>query len=564
MNNQKLIDTTQENFKNEEFLKVFQEIFKVSSNEFAVALDEISAIYSSDLYWWISLTASRSSVKSSLYKEFCIVKSIKIFSALDKKKFIFLVSTISQKIVLKKILGEHCPEILIKRKKENIYPLLRSYIRPVYFFFNKALQLILIKLYLEKPKHNFLVTLAEIFLSPTENLDRYYPRLENFLDSQNTKNIFFVPTIINTNLLNFIKIIKDIKVSGNNYFFRESYISLGDLLDAVFYRRKLHDLKISKSQQEKLNRSDAVDLIFESLKNEPFNSLSAEGVLNFKFIKKLKCEKKIQILNFIDWWENTPMDKGLNLALNSFFPKATSRGYMGFVPSSFSFQLSPTKQEIYSKVVPNSIGVIGEAFLPILKRFDITANAFIAPAFRFEYLKRGFKKNKENFLVLPPIDPNESQHIIEIIVQTAEFFPNKNFIIKTHPGTGKLKKFQNSTNIKNIFFDNISSIDKLLGSAEILITSSSSAALEGIVQSIPALIFNYSRSLPESIIPELIPGHLWKSFNDTDNLIKQIKQFQLLDANTNAQNDNVNLSYYFNLPTKKNVHDFFLITDEKF
>lgn len=556
----RFIDTTEDSFENEEFLKIFQEIFKQSSQDFALMLDKISRIHSTNLYWWVSLTASRSWVKNSLYREFCIVKTIQSFNKLygNEKKFNFLVSSPPQKAVLEKILGADCPKIFVKTKKVGQYFSIKNSIRPLYFFFNKFIHVLAINFVFLKFRHKFSITLAEVFLSSSENSDRYYPKIDTFIDSTLTKDIYFVPTIINTNIFNFFKIIKNIKIDKKNYFFRELYLGLNDLLDAVTYKKRLSKLSFLKDAQEKTNDNDLESLILYSLQNEPFNSLSAEGILNFKFIKNLNHEGQIEIINFIDWWENTPMDKGLNLALNSFFPRTSVRGYMGFVPNKYSFQLSPSKQENLSSVVPNSIGVIGEAFLPILNRLDLTTNAFIAPAFRFEHLKNNISKNKKYFLILPSIFPNEFQEMMGIILKTARLHPEITFIIKPHPGAGKLKISQHGLELKNVTIDNLSSVDMLLQYAKIIITSSSSAALEGIVHSIPAFILNHSKLIPESIIPDSIPRNLWKSFNDIDSLDNEIKQFLRHDINSNTQKHAINLKHYFNLPTNKNVYEFFL------
>ena len=93
------------------------------------------------------------------------------------------------------------------------------------------------------------------------------------------------------------------------------------------------------------------------------------------------------------------MDKGLNIALNSFFPNLISTGYMGFVPNQYSFELSPSNQELTSKVLPNSIGVIGKAYLPILNRCCNEIKGFEAPAFRFAYLKNVIIVNNLDTLI---------------------------------------------------------------------------------------------------------------------------------------------------------------------
>tara|TARA_Y100000768_G_scaffold375956_1_gene347393 strand:- start:6673 stop:8355 length:1683 start_codon:yes stop_codon:yes gene_type:complete len=560
MNNSSLIDTTKDYFENDEFLKIFQKVYSESAQEFAILLDEVSKKYSSNLYWWVSLTASRSPTKSPLYKEFCIIKSIQSFNLLYGKKFQFLVSSSSQKLALKQNLGKQCPEIHVTRKKESLYQLLKHFIRPTYFFLNKFIHLMMISFHFSKIKIDSPITLAEVFLSPTENYERYYPGLENFLSIKKTKNIYFVPTIINTNFYNLLNVIKTIQNDKKNYLFRELYLNISDLLDAVGYKKKLHKLASLNNSKDKSNQIILEILIHSSLKSEPFNSLSAEGILNYKFLKNLNQERRIEILNFIDWWENTPMDKAINIAMNSFFPKANTRGYMGFVPNKFSFQLSPSKQERLSNVIPKRIGVIGEAFLPILKRFDFSVSGFVAPAFRFEHLKNNVSDHQKYFLILPSIDPDESKKMIDITSEIAKLFPDINFIIKPHPGTGKLSEFQDNLKIKNLCIDNLSSVDKLLIDTKVLVTSSSSAALEGIVRSTTALILNHSKLIPENIVPDSVPAYLWESFDDVDSLKKIISQLQFKDSNSNTKKDAVNLNYYFNLPNNKNVDDFFKCT----
>ncbi|MDB9842386.1 hypothetical protein OAC82_07750, partial [Gammaproteobacteria bacterium] len=72
----KKIDTTANYFNDQNFLGIFREIFQDSFTEFAAKLDIISARHSRNLHWWVSLTASRNVTKSSLYREFCIIKAI--------------------------------------------------------------------------------------------------------------------------------------------------------------------------------------------------------------------------------------------------------------------------------------------------------------------------------------------------------------------------------------------------------------------------------------------------------------------------------------------------------
>ena len=558
MDNQHLIDTTKHDFSNDLFLNTFQRIYESSAGEFASAIDRISQQHCENLYWWVSLTASRSTIKSSLYKEFCLMKSIRHTSLLHGTKFSFIVSSAEIKKILNHSMGASCPEIIIKLNKGGLFEELKSKVRPYYFFLNKLLHLLLIKIKFSKLNYHSPITLAEVFLSPTENCDRYYPDLETFLDFETNKNIFFVPTIINTNPWSLARVLQQIEPHRKKYFFRELYLSLSDLKEAMQYQEKFLDMQNDKLQHNSLNQDKELEhLICSSLKNEPFNSMSAEGILNFKFLQNLREDKGVDILTFIDWWENTPMDRGLNLALNLFHPETKSKGYMGFVPNKYSFQLSPSQQERICKVVPASIGVIGEDFIPILKRYDQNINVFVAPAFRYRHLNNSHTKDQKYFLILPSIHPGESQEMIKIIIKIAVSFPSINFVIKSHPGAGKLSIFRNQIKLKNIRIESKSSANKLLQHAQILITSSPSAALEGIVRRIPAFVLNHTNLIPNNIIPDSISKKLWKAFDDAEDLEAAIKKFQDRQIGSNNQKDVIKISNYFNLPTQQNVDSFF-------
>jgi len=412
--------------------------------------------------------------------------------------------------------------------------------------------MVLIRILFSKPALSESSTLVETFLSPSENENRYYPNYDQFLDKDLKMKILFVPTIINTNFFSTLSIFYKTLKGKNKYLFRESFLNIFDLIASVRYRKEYKKIVIN-SQLKKLDR-DVIDLeilVEGSLKDEAFNSLSAEGLLNFRFIKNLKTSNCIDTFHYVDWWENTPMDKGLNLALNRFYPEAKSTGYMGFVPNQLSFELSPTQQELIANVLPNTIGVIGEAFLPILTRCNSDIEGTIAPAFRFAYLNDMRISGKKYFLVLPSIDKEEWNELLQIIIFVATAFPEMQFIIKPHPGMGSFKK---NFNLPNIEIDHNSEVKKLIQHSEILITSTSSAAIEAIVKSVPTLIFQSSNSIPKNIIPSTLDKAFWRNFSNQNNLLTTIKE--LLEGMDNDKNV-IKLSRYFNLPNKQNVYSFF-------
>ena len=555
MNSPKIIDTTKTNFNNAEFLEVFQNVFKENFIDFANKLDAISKNFSNNLYWWTSLTASRNSLKSSIYREFCIILSIKIFHRHYKSDYKYIVSSKYLKEAISLSLPKDFPEVVVKKNTFLSRKKFKDFLRPLHYFLNKLIQIFFIRVMFIKTKSSKQIILVESFISPNEDFNRYYPDFDTFLEPSIDKSIFFVPTIINTNISNTLKVFKKIISNEKRYFLRESFLNVYDLIQAVNYKKEL--MKIDS--QLKLNIYDqSMDclkiLVSGSLKNEPFNSLSAEGILNYKFIKHLYSLKYNNLKSYINWWENTPMDKGLNIALNSFFPNLISTGYMGFVPNQYSFELSPSNQELTSKVLPNSIGVIGKAYLPILNRCCNEIKGFEAPAFRFAYLKNVMVSNKKYILVLPSINRDEWIKIRDITFSLAKTFSEKKFIIKPHPGMGRFKK---NDKVQNVEIKHNSDIKNLMLDAEALITSTSSAAMESIVRSVPTFIYNSEGTVPKNIIPDCVDQSLWEVFQNKEELFTAFKNVLEESPNKIDPKNVIKTSRYFNLPNKENVLFFF-------
>ncbi len=555
MNSIKIIDTTKNNFNDTDFLQVFQNIFKENFVDFAYKLDLISENFSKNLYWWISLTASRNSLKSSIYREFCIILSIKKFHQQNKCDYKYIVSSSYLKEAILASLPKDFPEVVVKKKTFFSSKKFRDYVRPIYYFLNKLIQILFIKVIFSKIKTDKHIILVESFISPNEDFNRYYPDFDKFLEPSIDQSIFFVPTVINTRIFNIFSVIKKIISSEKRFFLRESFLNVYDLIQAVNYKRKLKKI----DSQLKLNVYDQSMnglkiLVSGSLISEPFNGLSAEGILNYNFIKHLNSLKYNNIKSFINWWENTPMDKGLNIALNSFFPNLISTGYMGFVPNQYSFELSPSNQELTSEVLPNSIGVIGKAYLPILNRCCNDIVGFEAPAFRFAYLKNVIDGNKKHILVLPSIDREEWIKIQDIIYSLADTFSEKKFIIKPHPGMGE---FQKNEDVPNVEINHNSDVEKLMRDAEALITSTSSAAMEAIVRSLPTFIYNSEDTIPKNIIPSCVDRSFWRGFKNKDELFREFKNILEMPPSGTSIKNVIKLSRYFNLPNKENVLFFF-------
>ena len=112
-----------------------------------------------------------------------------------------------------------------------------------------------------------------------------------------------------------------------------------------------------KIEMVKLDGIDYSSLVYKDLYQTNSYRLAIEGLINYRFIKRLK-QNKVKIHRIIDWWESQAMDKGLHKALSDFLPEVPAIGYLGYVPRKLELQLYPTKYELDCGVVPKNIKVI--------------------------------------------------------------------------------------------------------------------------------------------------------------------------------------------------------------
>ena len=165
-------------------------------------------------------------------------------------------------------------------------------------------------------------------------------------------------------LFQTIKKIQNCK-KNKNFILKESFLGIDDLFKSLFlvFRKK----KFKKSFFPLKN------IDYSNLLSKEFNSsinLSSQilGWQNFLFFKNIKHEN-FKIRKCINWFENQPKDKGWNLGVRTFFPKAKSYGYQGFTFFPQYMCLNPTQSEYSEKVVPEEILSIGKIFNNLKKEF---------------------------------------------------------------------------------------------------------------------------------------------------------------------------------------------------
>ncbi|MDP7197535.1 MAG: hypothetical protein QF864_15285, partial [SAR202 cluster bacterium] len=351
--------------------------------------------------------------------------------------------------VLKQISVLDKTNILLKRKKikSALKDILVILILPLRKCIICSFHLLIFKIFfkhkIKLPKHP--ITLIDTYALPGYySKDRYYNGLWTALNATEKKGIYFVPTIVMTKWNKMFSAYKELINADRQFIFKEKYLKFTDIIYVALYPIRI---QFFKTKSTLVNNIDYSSLISGDLRKRGSYGLAIEGLINYRFIKRLK-KNKFKIYKFIDWWESQTLDKGLHKALNDFYPDVPVVGYLGYAPRDLELQLYPTKYELNHGVVPKKIAVIGKGFIDGLKIFNLDHEVDYAPAFRFQHLWNGephsTDKTYYTILIAFPITIDDSVHIIEQVIACIDEVSMKSlrFWVKPHPTmlANKLKR----------------------------------------------------------------------------------------------------------------------------
>ncbi|HAZ03480.1 MAG: hypothetical protein A2W90_16625 [Bacteroidetes bacterium GWF2_42_66] len=359
--------------------------------------------------------------------------------------------------------------------------------------------------------------------------DKYYHKLLNYFDNSEKSKIYYLPHIMNVNNLSYF--ISKSKEVGINVLFKHDYLKLQDYFYALSMPFRLRFVKEKGFLFKEL---DVKDLIYNDFKKNIFNTSSFYGLLNYRFVMRLKLRNPENIIIFINWFENQVIDHGLNKGFNDFFPNLHTKGYQGFVVSlDYNSYLCPTKLEMKLGLLPKEIFICSKGLQNSIKRYNNDLDVRIAPAFRFEHLwnrdsTEKYKFNSEKYiLVILPFVYSESIKIINEIVAIATdcLFERIIFKLKFHSDLDKDKLLSLTGKLPaNIKIEN-GKIEESFNSATLIIGNTSSACTEALACGIPVIIIGSRIGLTQNPIPPEVNKLVWKLVFNKEELSEAITEF---------------------------------------
>jgi hypothetical protein len=515
-------------------VSIFNEISFQKRRSFNDLVALVSKQNMNSLDWWVQGPASRNTYSSPFFHYFC---TLHLLSHLDKNnKFTFqeiIVDSPAFKDVIEELLVDMGIGDCKVYCKLSFRGVIKNNLLMLGLFFIKFSQVLLARLILGKGSisHNEPLTLIDTFIMPeyVEN-DRWYGSLWDNLSASQRKTVYFVPTIVLTSLKKIPAMFKSAKNNSRNFIFKESYINYKDVLFAVRHKSRIKRIKIKPVTVLGCNISRLVE---EELNNNSDMLTVVESILTYRFIRRIS-RLGVKTRLAIDWFEGQSLDKAWNLGFHEFYPQTKTIGYRAFEGFPFYLCAYPIPIEKKAGVLPHTIAVQGEATVSTVREFFPNLDVLVIPAFKAQYVWNqsadSLKKSEYIVLTTLPISVSLSSEIINRIANSYHLFNDTKklvkFIIKPHPT-------HFIDNVKSCLLEwpermllsREKSLEKLLYSADVLITEASSTCLEALACGIPVIMMENINAITYDPIPKNIPNKMYKKIRTQQQLIDAIQYY---------------------------------------
>ena len=396
--------------------------------------------------------------------------------------------------------------------------------------------------------------------------DRWYGTFWDDVDSNLKAEIFFVPTIVNTSIIDFRFVANSMRHSERNFILKEDFLKVSDIIFAYLHKRRVINIPLSSFN---LYGLELRDLVTEDIENNRDVSTIIEALITYKFISRI-YENGVKVRHSIDWFEGHSLDKLWNLAIKRFYPTVKRIGYATF--KSFPYYLStfPIRIEREAGTIPDVLAVQGNSCIESAKEFLSTQEVIVIPAFKYqhvwEYNYPEERNRHAHILIALPMSMEASIRMIHLLIDSFNNYDyhldqSIEFIIKPHPinTTPAIKKKITQELPSSFSFTNEKSFSKLLMSSSILVTEASSTCLEAFAYGIPVIIIENPTGLTYDPVPKDISKDLFlkcKIAEDFSNAIFHFLSYTSMQKRKNQKRGSEIREKYFEKVTKKGIYAF--------
>ncbi len=369
------------------------------------------------------------------------------------------------------------------------------------------------------------LTLVDTFLDKDRPLaDRYFPGLLDCLDEEEARRVRVVPTIYGQGLSGFRAMFATLRDGA--FLFKEDYLTYGDCLASCAGALATRRLAVPPAL---FRGFDLAPLIREELRQCRDFAGTAGALLNRAFVGRLK-RAGVAVARLVSWFENQPVDKGLNQGLAREYPDAARLGYQGFVPPPLHLSQFCTEGERRAMALPDTVAVMGPGLLEAAGTFCPALRYMVAPAFRFAYLHMARPRQDRavpRILAALPLNLPDAVMILDLILGASpDAPPGTEILVKAHPAcpaTALLREWKREPPAAWKWV--AQPMAELLPQCGLVVSVASSVCAEAAALGVPVAVVAGGRGLPLNPLPESLRDGMWKPCLTAGDLAVAIDAF---------------------------------------
>ena len=455
--------------------KIFIKVNKQERSSFSKWVGEIGKKNENDIDWWSTPLTSRNPNVTKIFKNICLVETIKI---LHRKKINCEIIVDSKDLL-------HTINKVIRKSNKIKATLLQEnkYFNNAYLLFKCIIFYLLsvsfIKLFIPKKNQiNNDVNLIYTYPSLIPNKhERLFQIPKNKIKEFSKKTLFIPSFIITPQIVKIFYLIK--KISKKNYFFKEHIISYKDLFYSILHFKRIKKFNVKYKLYKNVDYSNS---IFNEINSFVGVFTRTTCILNYLFVKKI-TQNNIKIKKTICWLENQP-EKCWTYAFRKYSPKTMTYGYQGYTDLPQLMNTIPSEHEVKAKIIPKKIIIINKNYNRVRKEFYKKLNTCVGPALIYQNIfkqKENLANKKIDILLVLGEFPSINEGLLKWIIEIQNKLIKYNILIKKPKilkvdNLPEIKKLEQNINLTN---DNLSD---LMRKSRILISSGPTAAsIEGLV-----------------------------------------------------------------------------------
>lgn len=350
--------------------------------------------------------------------------------------------------------------------------------------------------------------------------DRHFPGILDHLEPQERATVYFTPTFYRVR--NYPGMFRRLRAARVNFLLPEDYLRASDYWAALTHPWRVPAIGSGRIE---LAGVDVGALVREAMALGFAGSGSVEGILRYRFAARLK-EQGVKLRLVIEWFENQEIDRGAVAGIRQYYPETPIIGCEGYVVPRHYLCLYPTRQERDSGVIPHRIAVTGPSLVARVREFCPELEVEVMPAFRFGgvWKTRVTEGGRSRFTVLAalPLMARESREILDRLLEACAAMceaSSWHVLIKPHPAAQAAVLLRRLSRRLPSGCELVSGdLDALLSSADVLVSSASSACLQALASGVPVVVLGSLAGLTQNPIPCGTDKRVWHLCYTADEL----------------------------------------------